>query len=133
MIQPKYRQLMASYKLAVHCVPLELMIRDIEVLYRWATIVWPWMNLIKIKSDTTKMYATCGFLQIGCVLESTRSNNKWDRGTFMFGSHDITLKEWPNVTSVRSKAIVFAWQKRSVPERCILSAHIIPERCILSA
>ena len=89
MIQPKYR----------HCVTLELIIREIEELYCWATIVWPWMNMIKIKLYTTKMYATCGFLQIGCVLETTRSNNKWDRGTFMLGSHHITFKEWPNVTS----------------------------------
>ena len=37
----------------------------------------------KVKSDTTKGFAACGFLNIDCTLQISRSNNKQDKATFV--------------------------------------------------
>ena len=37
----------------------------------------------KVKSDTTKRFAACGFLKVDCKLQTSRTNNKQDRDTFV--------------------------------------------------
>ena len=39
---------------------------------------WP-----KVKSDTTKRFAAYGFLTVNCTWETSRTNNKRDRDTFV--------------------------------------------------
>ena len=39
------------------------------------------------------------FQQTGYTLQSNRTTNKWDIGTFMLTQHSLTLKEWSKVKS----------------------------------
>ena len=37
----------------------------------------------KVKSDSTKRFSANGFLKVYCTLQTSRSNNKRDRNTFV--------------------------------------------------
>ena len=57
----------------------------------------------KVKYDTNKTFAAYNILNVDCTLQSSRTNNKRDIGTFMLRCHHLTLKEWSKVKSDTTK------------------------------
>ena len=53
----------------------------------------------KVKSDSTKRFAATDFLKDDSTLQTSRTNNKRDRGTFMLTRPNLTLKDLPTVKS----------------------------------
>ena len=53
----------------------------------------------KVRSDITKRFTGYCFLKEDCTLETSRTNNKRDRGTFMLTHPSLTLKEQSKVKS----------------------------------
>ena len=58
----------------------------------------PYLNgWSKVKSDSTKRFAAYGFLKVNWALQTSRTNNKQGRGTFMWKRHGLIVKEWSKV------------------------------------
>ena len=51
----------------------------------------------KVKFDITKRFTAYGFIKVDCTLETSRTNNKSDLGTFMLTRPNLTLKEQSKV------------------------------------
>ena len=54
-------------------------------------------------SSVDARFAANGFLKVNFTLQTSRSNNKQDIGTFLPSRHNLTLKEWSKVTSDTTK------------------------------
>ena len=92
------------YKLAVHCKPLEPLTSD-RASFLFGCHGFTLKGYPKVKSDTTKRYIASNFLQVACILETSGSNNKWDRGTFKVDCHILSLKQHPAVNSNNQRYI----------------------------
>ena len=53
----------------------------------------------KVKSENIRRFPAHDFLQVGFILQASRTNNKQVISTFKFGYRRLTLKEGPKVKS----------------------------------